>query len=781
MRNRISKKLTEGLAFLLAGALLTGCGQPGAGGQENGEPVQNMETGGQEKAMGRYLEKEIPFPEEITAMGEYPQLYLQKLESGELELVEVFAGKYISGDMGETWEHEALPWLSELAENAYIGHMALAPNGGAAVIYDSYPEEIGTGEEWDEKYEPKYLFADPQGNTHDIEFQAGEDRLHRFWFGKDSSLYAYSMEHNVYEVDTETGALEKLFDTEGLADYVCFTEKYMVVITSRGIVLYNLEEGSVAEEDRTLQDFVMKNAADTIGSSTDGYALVAAEGEQEDVIYLAFSGGLYRHVIGGTTMEQVVDGNISSLGDPMMLPRGMELLPENEFAVLYDDGKLYRYVYDPDVPTVPEEQLSIYSLFEDDTIRQAVSLFRKQNPDIYIRYEVGMTGDNGMIEEDAIKNLNTKLMSGSGPDLLVLDGLPADSYKEKGILTDLTALEAGMSGEDRLFSNLVDACREDGKLYALPVRFCLPVLAGEEAWAEKITDLKTLADAVEQLRRENPEGSLLGFYSEKEALNTLGMVSSASWMNGEGEIDQEKLTEFLFQARRIYEAETAGLDLAELEEYEKNNQENDSEEMDGKGGYSGNVSSGALGIAMGVQKAALGKIGQFSFDYNMLSTLAEEQEDFVFAPWAGQISRGFLPSALVGISAGSAENEKALDFYRFLFGRELQDLDLPGGFPVNMASFDSFAEDPNGDGMNGGLALSVSGGGNEFMLDIRWADKDEFKKLKSMAQSVSAVSTGNSIIEQAVYEIGPEALNGSCSVEEAVEKIVRKAAIYLAE
>ena len=45
---------------------------------------------------------------------------------------------------------------------------------------------------------------------------------------------------------------------------------------------------------------------------------------------------------------------------------------------------------------------------------------------MYINYEIGMDGD-GVTREDALKKLNTKLLSGEGPDVIILDGM--DSAK----------------------------------------------------------------------------------------------------------------------------------------------------------------------------------------------------------------------------------------------------------------------------------------------------------------------------------------------------------------
>ena len=177
-------------------------------------------------------------------------------------------------------------------------------------------------------------------------------------------------------------------------------------MTSRGVIFYDTENEMLASEDQVLHDFIADTVGNEIGSYSDAFCMVMAEGEEENSIYLACQNGLYRHVIGGTTVEQVVDGSLSSMGNPMMMLAGMAVLPDNVFMVLYSDGTLCRYVYNPDIPTVPEEQVSIYSLSENYAIRQAVSLFQKQHPEVYIRYEIGLSTGSGMTSEDAIKNLN---------------------------------------------------------------------------------------------------------------------------------------------------------------------------------------------------------------------------------------------------------------------------------------------------------------------------------------------------------------------------------------
>lgn len=778
--------LKKWIALFLAGAmLLTGCSaqkSADSGQQTSEETGKTMETAQTEKSMGRYLETEISLPEEIMTMGSFPTAYMQRLDSGELALVEQVAGLYVSGDKGETWEHKEMPGIDELRGKCYMSQIALAPNGAAVVIYSSLADDMDTSETEDSeyKYKPEYLYIDAKGNTKPIEFGSSDNYINQFWFGKDSRLYAYDMEHNVYEVDAEAGTMKELFETEGLSDYVCFTEKYMIVFTSRELAIYDMDTGMMSDEDTVFQKFVEDNLGDRIGSYSDAHSIVAVEGEEENVIYFAFDGGLYRHVIGGTAMEQIVNGDISSFGDPMMSLQSIAVLPDNEFAVLYSGVKLCRYVYDPNVPTVPDQQIGVYSLQENYTIRQAVSLFQKKNPDVYVRYEVGMSGDDGITSEDAVKNLNTKIMSGSGPDILVLDGLPAESYKEKGILADISTIADSLNGDDALFPNLIDACREDGKIYALPVRFQLPMIAGSATDVSGVTDLGTLADTVEKLREANPEGELLGLKTEEELLHTLGLTCSAAWLDEKGAIDEEALSEFLENARRIYQAEIAGMDPQELEDYRERTQTIYSSGFAGEGAYYATASTNALDIAMGAQKLAVGKVYRLDFDFNMITTLADQEKNFTYAFWQGQVKNGFIPNTMVGVYSNAADNELTMEFFRFLFGRELQDIDLSGGFPMNMASFETFAVCPRGEDFGGNIAITDENG-NFFSLDIQWADAEDFQNLKQMVQSVSCIATGDTMIGQTVCEIGPKALNGKSSVEDTVAEIVKKAAIYLAE
>ncbi len=90
-------------------------------------------------------------------------------------------------------------------------------------------------------------------------------------------------------------------------------------------------------------------------------------------------------------MEQLADGALTNLGDPSKAPAWMSRNEDGSFLIFYRDGALCSYVYDPDISAVPEQLLTIYTLYDNETVRQAISCYRAENPDTFIRLEIGVS------------------------------------------------------------------------------------------------------------------------------------------------------------------------------------------------------------------------------------------------------------------------------------------------------------------------------------------------------------------------------------------------------
>ena len=147
--------------------------------------------------------------------------------------------------------------------------------------------------------------------------------------------------------------------------------------------------------------------------------------------------------------------------------------------MIKNQSKLYlcEWGIPEDKERASKDKLRVYSLKKHGEIQQAVSLFQEKCPELEVTFEVGYTGEDGVELSDAIRTLNTELMSGNGPDILVLDGLPADSYIEKGILEDITSIVD--QEKENIFYNIISAYNKKESIYQIPTTFSVPIILGD--------------------------------------------------------------------------------------------------------------------------------------------------------------------------------------------------------------------------------------------------------------------------------------------------------------
>ncbi|MDE5598612.1 MAG: extracellular solute-binding protein, partial [Lachnospiraceae bacterium] len=450
-------------------------------------------------------------------------------------------------------------------------NIAIGMDNTVGLIYQADVENEDSSEnlENDEKEDegpqielnPQLLIIKPDNTEIPVDIALTEDDayLDDVYIAENGRIFVTTRgTSNIYEVKEDGSSELFLMVEEGHPEFIQFQGNLMVMDAYGydGLLLYDMEKKEYIE-DEILDDFMSENYKDRQYGNMNSYDLFFFFGE-EDIIYLAGEKGLYRHVIGGSVMEQLIDGKLCSLGNPSYALQGMLALENNEFLALFSGGKAIHYVYDPDIPTVPGEVLSVYGLEDNEMMRQAINLYQTQHPEVYIEFTCGM-GDNSVTREDALKTLNTKIIAGEGPDVLLLDNMPIDSYIEKGLLLDLSPIIDSLSGDAELFGNIVDAMKTDGQLYAVPCEVKLPVMMTDKKYLSGVNDLTDIADMTERLREDNPEQDLLGFCSEKSILRLFSLTCAPAWMTDSGEINKDTVREFLQQTKRIFDAQMDGI------------------------------------------------------------------------------------------------------------------------------------------------------------------------------------------------------------------------------
>lgn len=746
-------------------ASLPGCGSDG--GRENGGSV--LQPGGEESAaadqssldgaeeasitaMGRYMETKIALPQGADVVGRTWTL----LEDGSLIYLDPSAGMFQADGENVQWQTLKSGEAFAAVQEGYVTGSAAAADGSAAFCRIDF----SGGEE---ERHVRIFYYDPEGGSLEIDGNLGEnDWLHKVFFGRDSGLYAVSQQGQICELDVHDGTVKPLFLAAQRPEMLAFSGKLLLALEDDRVEIYDLEQGLLLDTDTVLNDFCAENLKGKLGNTSDcvgGYLI----GEEEGIIYIAYSGGVYRHVLGGTVMEKLIDGDFSTFGDPSEGICALLLTQGGEFLLLTTGEEAVRFTYDPNEPSVPENLLTVYSLREDyGAIRQAISMFQNEHPDVNVRLEIGIPNDSAITLTDALKNLNVELMSGKGPDVLLLDGLNAPVYMEKGQLLDLSDVLNSLSGEDAAFENIVGAYRTEAGVYAVPATFSVPLICGKEEDVRRVTDLASLAQLAEEKKENTAYATVTGSVTAQQELKRLMAVCSPAWLSGT-ELDTEALSEFLRQAKRIYDADLAAASPEMIELWSNNS-------------ATGDIGNSLIEMMLELSQISYGLASGMLEDVGAVAHFVEDEEGYCFDIWKGQTSEGFVPGYKFAVAAGSGKPELAKEFVRMMLSENVQNQAFSYLLPVNRAAFEKRCE-WNEISLGGGV-LTPEG---QKRFAIVHPKEETTDRLRELVEQLDYCLEGNSMMEEAVMKYGAQVLLGYESVEEGVEDIVRAVSIYLAE
>ncbi len=771
------KGLRTGAFFCAVMLLLSACGgQTGDSGEHPAHGPNASDRGG----MGRYMETFYEMPQEINRNGG-----VSWLDDGSLAVISFGEGLYRSQDGGQTWQQEETDWFPML-EGVYCLTAVMGPDGSvAASCSGEMPEQVRAAYEKEvpEDWEGNYcVFGMPDGTVKIVDFGFSQEDgscIESFVFKEDGRLFAADMQGKVYEADMEKESLKELFMAERSVGCMDFSGDILMAVGHDRLYRYDLEEGVLLPQEATVDAWIRQALPDgTVSWTGGGYPVVVLGGTEEDVIYLASRDGMYRHVLGGSMMEQVIDGALSAFGDASSYLYRVKAMADQEFLAVFNPSVgLVRYTFDETIPSMPDQEIRIYSLTENRSVRQAITEYKRQHTDLYVRYEVGLSVDGGMTAEDAVRRLNTQVLAGEGPDVLILDGLPMESYLDKGMLQDIRPVLNSLEGE--LFSSVVEGFTEpDGAVYVMPMYIRVPLLAGEEDAVGQMGDLESIADQAERLRADHPQGGIFGIHDPETMLRLFGMVSSPAWTGADGQMDPSAVTEFLRQVKRIYDAEQAG---AVPEQVER--QAAEAEEMASYGidpvQSRMEVCNNVLDITLGHAMAAAGYVDGIQLCLDNVTSVLRLEEGLDYRVFNGQAPAPFLPAAMVGISSRSGQQAEAEEFVRLIFAREAQE-HIYGGYPVNRAAYEAHFAAYEENDSNGSMML-VMDDGTEQELFLYWPDQAERERFTGYVESLKTPVLTDVQLCELVYETGRKVLEGELSAEDGAAEIVKKASIYLAE
>lgn len=730
------KKIRQTGCILLAAALLfTACVAV--------KPTSSGPAGG--PAMGRFVEKELELPgspsleKGILCRGKDGALVVLDLQN---------ALRWDSADGGDTWQEAPLAWLAELEEKPSTADCA--PDGTI----------------WAADRKGKLYRVSPEGEVTEVKVDALDQNTgeNRFFSAQMTALSAQRVyiDYSVFEMEdgsaVSLGEGAQICDEKGelIAD---LGDAYQAAVSGDTLYVRDYAKGCQAVD---IETGATRETMDGTGLFAEqALGMAALDGE----LYFLDSTGLRKIPFGGNLPQVLLEGGAFTFGDPTMSVEGLQVLSGECIVLLLQSSTgraLYRYKFDSTVPSEAAATLRVWSLKDHEMLRLAVRQYHREHPEVDVALEIALPEGTGQTAEDAVRALNTELLNGQGPDVLILDGLPAESLAKNGMLADLSGLVDPAAFEPMF----VEPFRTGEKLCMVPAQFALPILAGNAALLDQARDLEQLAALMaagpvpwqpgpngegafeKRLPEERP---VLYFDTLRGAFEIMWAASAPAVLAEDGAADDAAFRRF------------AGAMAAIDQRYE----------LAARGDR---VSSGSMAMSVGSITYIFGS-DMFSYNTGSAQLGSMVLENILAAayaakggpegpgevrPFPGLAGGTYLPQVLAGVNSAGSHQAEAGAFVQTLLGSEVQSTLLETGMPVSKA------------GMAAQLAALAE------MLDPSDLKESLYDPTPLLAQLTGPMLTPSAVTE-AAYEAVQALCAGRTDLNGAAAQFQQAVGLYLAE
>lgn len=566
----------------------------------------------------------------------------------------------------------------------------------------------------------------------------------------DSEVYRFSAE----------GATIQKYAVSGGASLAVFGNEMAVLSEKQAqITILNIDSG---REARTLA-LPVKSSYGIVGYDATG------------VLYYVSPAGIYCVNAGGTLFTQIVAGNLATLGNPNAVATHLMFDSDNNLVIAYQNTlthsmSLIAYSFDAETPTEPNKAFSVYSLYDSQTLRACVSKFQREHPDMMINIIIALPTGTAITRDDAIRTLNTEMLSGKGPDVLVLDGLPVQSYIDKGVLMDLTAAVQPLIDSGRLLNNLAGAYIRQGMIRAVPTRFALPTMWGAISGIKTISDMANWATL-------NPNALPYYAIDIESLIGTFYLSCAPAWFTANGRLDDKQIEAFLTALKAIrgywnYDAyvRTTGEDLkaawksmgAQIPKWNPYN-------VSSIGNTS--IIEERIGGFMTLQ-GMQAQLPYLLYGVSSASMPNGITSDFIALP--GQAEGCFMPMLLMGASINSANGASARAFIAYALSDDTQSTDMWEGSPVSVKALNAMITQDT-------AANIYSSGGAGIEWRGKWLNLAQRNQLLKIINGLTTPVTCDFTLYQMLVSESLPFFEGKISVSEAAANVCAKANAYLTE
>lgn len=476
--------------------------------------------------------------------------------------------------------------------------------------------------------------------------------------------------------------------------------------------------------------------------------------DQQNNVYIADGKGIHRASMTDSSFATLVAAADTTMGISTTMVEAMEVDKEGKiWCVLTDFNSRETGVYCYEQSDIEvTEVLSVYTMQKSDWLKKLVIDFRNAYPQYGVDFIVD--DDKNMTEQDKIRNLNAQLLSGSGPDIMMLDGLPVNSYMEKGMLVELSEC---LENSD-VIEGVKNTIQKEAGIYAMPTRMGIPVILDKNGEAGSFQSIESLLTALMNNDIKLPA------ISADSLSEFLTVIYYDELFTPEGMLDEIKLSSLIDVMKALKRNGFVGeVDTHAREFREKNGLSFGLTYLPTFGWNADLAYNMAMDMAnVAVQECSDINIGLFGIAKELQANMSI-------------LDHMYFPYGQLGINSGSSKQEAAKQFIAFALSEQEQSAFIADGFPVTHTGLDAWVKVKNPNVSMG----FVMPDGKE--LEIGWPTESEIKNFVELCKKVDKSQQMEKVIFQMINTQCQNYLSGDASENEIQENIKSQVHTYLEE
>lgn len=741
---KITRKI---LQFVLVFCILSGC--YGCNNTNNNK----LESESKQYENNIYLEEKINIPNigivyDINIVNKKEIILVTEDNEENIKI-------YSSEDYGKQWrEKELKGYMGK--DKLYI-YIAISNNGDIAYIYCD-KNNIN----WEE-LELKASILKSNGSLIDFEISTPEEII-GFKYNSNGDIVQTGI-NDIIIYDGKSGKIKEKYESQEEIINSAVLEKSLIVQTTEAFNKVELEKKKISIEVEGLRNFF------------DEYSAIY---EKDGIFYIANSNGLVKYDTINEEVSKIINSNNTLLGKSHMYVGNLLAINEENIIVAYrgvgtEPPSIYKYTYSEELSNKELENLNVYSLYYDEFIEQSIIEYNRNNPQIKINYEIGVTGEDGKNESDAIKILNTEIVAGAGPDVIFLDDINYEEYIEKGVLEDIK--EIIENKKDNLFKNIVNCYTQDEGIYAIPIRIKVPTIMADKDIIKKNNNYDSILDFIAN-ELNSKEENVMAIYTPGDIINLMFYIFSDEWINDK-EINKTAIMEFLNSSKEIYNLIVNKIE-SDIENY--NNAMEDLSYIQQKELAMEQFLCKTIDpMQLSNPNYNLIEIGYITSieDFVNMYTFIDDNNQLDYINIQKKNSNLFLPQKIVSINSYGENKEIAKNFVSKLLEKEYQEFDNYSGLPINKEALDNlYIKNIGNDNLG---AFIIERGDFSKRYDRKWPTEGEYNKFFQIINNLNLRANTNKEILEIMVQVGEKYIMGEYTIEEALEKIVDSMEIRLNE